>query len=149
MKKLLLGLMLLLSVSATSQSKFGDDYLFASDNFIQVDHQYHVVLGGIFAVPGYFIGLDITDGDRPKAIAIGTGIGTGVNILKETTDIGKTGFNTTDVLWGALGAYTSAWLTDKVFYNNWRDNKRREIEELGKEYQASLTDEEKLLQNID
>lgn len=150
MKKALLALIIILSslVNSVEAQKFGEDYYYVSDSFISVSHQEHSLLGAAFGVPGYFIGLDITDGDRGKAILIGGGIGGAANLLKEVTDIGKTGFNVTDILFGWAGGTASAWASDKLFYNNWRENKRQEVEELEAQRIASLTDEEKLLDKL-
>lgn len=149
MKRLFIALMMLMTLSISSQeSGFGNDYIFASDNFIRIDHQYHFIGGGIFGSVGYMAGLDIYDGDRSKAIWTGVGVGTGVGLIKELTDISKTGFDTTDLAWTFVGATVSTWITDKLHYDNYMERKRKEVEELENERLASLTDEERMLEEI-
>ena len=74
MKKLI-TILLLSFASLQAQNKFGNDYIFASDNFIEVDKQYHFIGGFIFAPIGYFYGLEKFDGDRSKAIWTGVALG--------------------------------------------------------------------------
>jgi len=149
MKKLIT--ILLLSIgSLQAQNKFGNDYIFASDNFIEVDKQYHFIGGFIFAPIGYFYGLEKFDGDRSKAIWTGVALGTGVGLVKEITDINKTGFNTTDLVWTIVGATASTWITDKIHYPNYvRNRKEKEkVAQLEAERVSRLTDEEKLIEEI-
>lgn len=150
MKRLFIALMMVFTLSSTAQqgSGFGNDFIFASDNFVSIDKQYHFVGGAIFAMPGYFLGLDLYDGDRTKAIWTGVGVGTGAGLMKELTDIGKTGFSTDDLMWTFVGAAVSTWITDKIHYPNYIERKRQEVIELEKQRRASLTDEERLLEDI-
>lgn len=127
MKKLLLLLVLALTFTTSNAQTFGDDYLFASDNFVEIDKQYHFVGGAIFGSVGYMLGLDLHDGDRSKAIWTGIQVGTGVNLLKEVTDIGGSGFNTTDLAFGIVGSVASAWLTDKLLYPKYKSRQEREL----------------------
>lgn len=130
MKKLLLLLVLALTFTTTNAQTFGDDYLFASNNFVEVDKQYHFVGGAVFGSIGYMLGLDLHDGDRSKAIWTGIQVGTGVNLMKELTDIGKTGFNTSDLAFGIVGSVTSAWLTDKLLYPKYKSRQEKKLAEL-------------------
>lgn len=133
---------------AQNESGFGNDYIFASDNFIQIDHQYHFVGGGIFGGIGYLAGLEIYEGDRSKAIWTGVGVGTGVGLMKELTDIGKTGFDTTDLMWTFVGATVSTWITDKIHYPNYKKRQLEKIAEMEKQRLSQLSDEEKLLEKL-
>lgn len=145
MKKLLTLLIITFTLSLSSQT-FGNDYIFASDNFIKVDYQYHFVLGGVFGSVGYIAGLNIYEGNRSKAIWTGVAVGTGVNLVKEITDISKTGFNTNDLMWGFVGATVSSWIIDKIHYPNWKNRQLEKIKKLEEKRLSSMTDEEKLLE---
>ena len=143
---------LLLSIGTLqAQSKFGNDYIFASDNFIEVDKQYHFIGGFIFAPIGYFYGLEKFDGDRSKAIWTGVALGTSIGVVKEFTDRNTTGFNTDDLVWTFAGAVVSSWITDKIHYPNYvRNRKEKEkVAQLEAERVSRLTDEEKLIEAID
>jgi hypothetical protein len=151
MKKLLLVLVLSISVfnlTAQEDSGFGNEYIFASSNFIELDHQYHFMAGAGFAFVGYLGGLRYYDGDRSKAIWAGITIGLSANIVKEVTDINKTGFNTTDIVWGLAGAALSTYITDKIHYPNWKARQKAEIAEMEKERISLLTEDEKLLEKM-
>ena len=143
---------LLLSIGTLqAQSKFGNDYIFASDNFIEVDKQYHFIGGFVFAPIGYFYGLEKFDGDRSKAIWTGVALGTSIGVVKEFTDINTTGFNTDDLVWTFAGSVVSSWITDKIHYPNYvRNRKEKEkVAQLEAERVSRLTDEEKLIEAID
>lgn len=152
MKKFFTMLLLTLTMSMTMQAQnetgFGNDFIFASDNFVDIDKQYHFVGGAGFGFVGYLAGLDIYDGDRVKAIWTGVGVGTGVGLVKELTDIGKTGFSTDDLMWTFVGAAVSTWITDKIHYPNYLERKKEEVAEMERQRVANLTDEERLLEQI-
>lgn len=135
MRKLLLLLAIVMTFSVSAQT-FGNDYLFASDNFIEVDKQYHFVGGAIFGSIGYMLGLDLHNGDRSKAIWTGIQIGTAVNLLKEVTDISSTGFNTTDIAFGIVGSVASTWLTDKLLYPKYKSREQKKLEKIKAEDEA-------------
>jgi len=131
MKKLLFALALTMTLFVSAQETgFGNDFIFASDNFIEIDKQYHFVGGFIFGGVGYMLGLDLYDGDRSKAIWTGVAVGTGVNLMKEVTDISKTGFNTNDLAFGIVGSVVSSWLTDKLLYPKYKSRQLKKLEEL-------------------
>ena len=144
---MLIGLFTLNSESQNDKG-FGNDYIFASNNFIDIDKQYHFVGGAGFGFVGYLAGLDIYDGDRVKAIWTGVATGTGVGLIKEVTDIGKSGFNTNDLAWTFVGAVVSTWITDKIHYPNYKKRQKEEIAELERQRIASMTDEERLLDKL-
>jgi hypothetical protein len=150
MKKLLFILVLFYSTVSFSQTPkgFGNDYIFASDNFIDIDKQYHFSAGAFFAFTGYLWALEYHDGDRDKAKVTGVIFGTVPNLMKEVTDIGKTGFDTNDLAFGVLGAVISVWVTDKIHYPNYMQRKKQEIAEMEKLRISLLTDDEKLLEQI-
>ena len=149
MKKLI-TILLLSFASLQAQNKFGNDYVFASDNFIEVDKQYHFIGGFVFAPVGYFLGLDLYDGNRSKAIWTGVAVGTGVGLVKEITDINKTGFSADDLVWTFAGAVAGSWITDKIHYPNYVRNKKEKdkVAQLEAERVSRLTDEEKLIEVI-
>ena len=62
----------------------------------------------------------------------GIGVGVGVNLVKEMTDINKTGFSTDDLVWGTFGAVTSTFITDLIFQSE-GSKKRREAYRIEKE----------------
>tara|TARA_R110000851_G_scaffold330328_1_gene503046 strand:- start:1280 stop:1723 length:444 start_codon:yes stop_codon:yes gene_type:complete len=147
MKKLLLVVAIMLTLNMSAQGGFGNDYIFAPDNFVPIDQQYHFVGGFIFGGAGYFLGLDIHKGDRKKAIWTGIAVGTGANVLKELTDISKTGFNATDVAWGFAGAVASTWITDLIFHDRYKVVQQNR-KDRAKRYEKRKTDELKIKEKI-
>ena len=141
----------LLPILGNAQQESSLGWMFINTNTIDADKQAHFVGGFIFAPVGYFLGLDLYDGDRSKAIWTGVAVGTGVGLVKEITDINKTGFNTNDLVWTMIGATASTWITDKIHYPNYvRNRKEKEkVAQLEAERVSRLTDEEKLIEVID
>jgi len=149
--KNLFYLMLLVSGLSFGQQTFGEDYIFVSSNVVDSDSQYHFVSGGAFAIPGYFLGLDLYDGNRNKAVWTGVAVGTGANLLKEITDIGKTGFSADDLMWGFAGSVVSSYIMDKLYYPAYQKRKDREklaIEIMKQKELDGMSDEERLLNSI-
>jgi hypothetical protein len=126
MEKLTLILFLAIGI-IQAQNKFGEDYIFASDNFIEVDKQYHFVFGGLSSTVGYFMGWELSKENRRTAIWTGIGMGTSVNVLKEITDINKTGFSMEDVAFGALGAVVGTLVTDLIFQSEGSRKRRAQL----------------------
>ena len=122
MKKLILISAILFSINLQSQSF----------NKIEDDKIQHFIFGGAFAMPSYFLGWDASGGNRTTAIWTGIGVGVGVNLVKEMTDINKTGFSTDDLVWGTVGAVTSTFITDLIFQSE-GSKKRREAYRIEKE----------------
>jgi hypothetical protein len=118
MKTTIAILITIISLNLNSQE------LFASDNFIEEDKQYHMVFGALAAVPGYYMGWELSNGNRSTAIWVGIALGTCVNVGKELTDIGKTGFSMEDVAFGAIGAALSTLATDLIFQSKGSQQRR-------------------------
>ena len=95
----------------------------------EVDKVHHTIGGGMFGTVGYFLGHDAFNGDRSSAIWTGIGVGVGVNVMKEITDIPSTGFSVEDVAFGALGAIVSTFVTDAIFQSE-GSRKRREAKRI-------------------
>jgi len=122
MKKLVLITAILFSINLQSQSF----------NKIEDDKIQHFVFGGLAGTPGYFLGWDASGGNRTTAIWSGIGLGFGFNLIKEGTDINKTGFSFDDLAWGTFGAVTSTLITDLIFQSK-GSKKRREAYRIEKE----------------
>jgi len=122
MKKLILISAILFSINLQSQSF----------NTIEDDKIQHLAFGALAGVPGYFLGWDASGGNRTTAIWSGIGLGLGFNLVKEITDINKTGFSTDDLVWGTFGAVTSTFITDLIFQSE-GSKKRREAYRIEKE----------------
>ena len=145
----ILALILLIAIGTLqAQSKFGDDYIFASDNFVAIDKQYHFLGGFAFAPAGYLYALQKYNGNRSKAIWTGVALGTSIGVVKEFTDRNTTGFNTDDLVWTFAGSVVSSWLMDKIHYPNYVKQQKKKIAELEAKRLAMLTDEEKLIEII-
>lgn len=139
MKKQLIILAMLLT-GWVANAQFLEDYIFASDNFIAVDKQYHFVGGAGFATVGYFMGYELSGGKRSTAIWTGIATGTGVNLIKEITDISKTGFNTSDLSFGIVGSVVGTLITDVIFNrkNGYVSKEKRKLEQI--KIQSDYTD---------
>jgi hypothetical protein len=90
----------LIFLTSFAQAQWLEDSVFVSRHVMDVDKQYHFVLGGLFAIPGYFLGENLGIGGIEGAIITGTGVG----LLVEISDINSTGFDMTDLFITTAGA---------------------------------------------
>ncbi|MAX71789.1 MAG: hypothetical protein CMC76_11955 [Flavobacteriaceae bacterium] len=127
MKKLLLILLLAVTQIISSQN------FFEGNEIIEPDKLEHFVFGGAAALPGYYLGWEMSKGKRSTAIWTGLAFGTGVNVVKELTDGNKNNaFSTNDVVFGVAGAIVTTFVTDLIFQSE-GSKKRREDRRLEKE----------------
>ena len=114
---------------AFSQAQEGYNFKFEKDK--QLHFGYSVPIG----MPAYFLGsdilhsfnIDVVHKNRFLRIISGGVIVSGINTIKEVTDIGKTGFNKYDIFYGTIGGLAGSALTDILFYKNWKNNKIEEV----------------------
>jgi len=113
MKKLLLGLCLVISSLSYSQTHDGIGYLFVDGTVMDYDKQQHVSLGLFGGFSGYAIACSFTE-NRWERMLFGFAVGTTLGVLKETHDSrpGGTGFDWEDLAYTSGGSIVGAWSFD-------------------------------------